>query len=75
MYAQALLLGVASHTAEVSELKQKLERTENKLGGIKVRLQEKQGEERLAICLGKDKRCVVTAVSLYVQKPQPRSRP
>ena len=33
-----------SHAPEVSELKQRLERTENKLGEVKVRLLEKQGE-------------------------------
>ena len=63
------------HAAEVSELKRRLEWTENELGEVKVQLQEKQGEERLAICSRKDKRCVVTVVSLYVQKPRPRSRP
>ena len=41
---QASLLATTSHAAEVSELKQRLERTENKLGEVKIRLQEKQGE-------------------------------
>ena len=59
---QASLLAATSHASEVSELKQRLERTENELGEVKVRLQEKQGEERLAICSGKDKRCILTAV-------------
>ena len=62
MNKQASLLAATSHTAEVSELKQKLERTKNEIGEIKVRLQEKQGEERLAICSGKDKRYILTAV-------------
>ena len=62
MHKQASLLAATSHAAEVSELKQRLERTENELGEVKVRLQEKQGEERLAICSGKDKRCLLTAV-------------
>ena len=51
-------MAATSHAAEVSEL----ERTENELGEVKVRLQEKQGEERLAICSGKDKRCILIAV-------------
>ena len=62
MNKQASLLAATSHAAEVSELRQRLERTENELGEVKVRLQEKQGEERLAICSGKDKRCILTAV-------------
>ena len=62
MHKQASLLAATSHAAEVSELRQRLERTENELGEVKVRLQEKQGEERLAICSGKDKRCILTAV-------------
>ena len=56
------MLVATSHAAEVSELKRRLERTENELGEVKVRLQEKQGEERLAICSGKDKHCILTAV-------------
>ena len=44
MNKQASLLAATSHAAEVSELRQRLERTENKLGEVKVRLQEKQGE-------------------------------
>ncbi|EMS46980.1 hypothetical protein TRIUR3_30728 [Triticum urartu] len=39
---EASLLAVTSHTAEVSELKRRLERTENELGEVKVWLQEKQ---------------------------------
>ena len=62
MNKQASLLTTTSHTAEFSDLKRKLERTENELGEVKVRLQEKQGEERLAICSGKDKHCILTAV-------------
>ena len=53
MHKQASLLAATSHAAEVSELRQRLERTENELGEVKVRLQEKQGEERLAICSGR----------------------
>ena len=44
MHKQASLLAATSHAAEVSELRQRLERTENELGEVKVRLQEKQGE-------------------------------
>ena len=44
MHKQASLLAATSHAAEVSELKHRLERTENELGEVKVRLQEKQGE-------------------------------
>ena len=44
MDKQASLLAATSHTAEVSELKQRLERTENELGEVRVRLQEKQGK-------------------------------
>ena len=43
-------MAVTSHTAEVSELKRKLERTENELSEVIIRLQEKQGEYRLAVC-------------------------
>ena len=41
---QASLLAATSHAADVSELKRRLEQTENELGEVKVRLQEKQGE-------------------------------
>ena len=44
MNKPASLLAATSHAAEVSELRQRLERTENVLGEVKVRLQEKQGE-------------------------------
>ena len=44
MNKQASLLAVTSHAAEFSELRQRLERTENELGEVRVRLQEKQGE-------------------------------
>ena len=40
---QASLLAATSHTAEASELKQRLERAENELGEVKIQLQEKQG--------------------------------
>ena len=44
MNKQASVLAATSHAAEVSELRQRLEQTENELGEVKVRLQEKQGE-------------------------------
>ena len=44
MNKQASLLAATSHATEVSELRQRLEQTENELGEVKVRLQEKQGE-------------------------------
>ena len=44
MHKQASVLAATSHAAEVSELRQRLERTESELGEAKVRLQEKQGE-------------------------------
>ena len=43
MNKQASLLAAASHAAEVSELKQRLEQAENELGEVKTQLQEKQG--------------------------------
>ena len=44
MHKQASLLAATSHAAEISELKQRLEQTENELGEVKIWLQEKQGE-------------------------------
>ena len=43
VHEQASLLAATSHAAEVSELKQRLERTENELGEVKIWLQEEQG--------------------------------
>ena len=40
---QASLLAAASHTAEVSELKRRLEKAEEELGQVKRQLQENQG--------------------------------
>jgi hypothetical protein len=40
---QALLLAVTSHAAEVSGLKQSLERAEEELGRVKKQLEDKQG--------------------------------
>jgi hypothetical protein len=43
MNEQASLLAATSHIAEVSELKQRLERAEEELGEVRRQLQEKQG--------------------------------
>ena len=40
---QASLLAATSHAAEVSGLKQSLERTEEELGRVKKQLEDKQG--------------------------------
>ena len=44
VHEQTSLLAATSHAAEVSELKQRLERTENELGQVTIRLREKQGK-------------------------------
>ena len=44
VHEQASLLAATSHAAEVSELKQRLERTENELGEVKIQPRKKQGE-------------------------------
>ena len=44
VHEQASLLATTSQAAEVSELRQSLERTGNELGEVRVRLQEKQGK-------------------------------
>ena len=38
MHKQASLLATTSHAAEISELKQRLEQTENELGKVKIQL-------------------------------------
>ena len=43
MNKQASLLAAAAHTAEVSGLKQDLERTENELGLVKKQLGDNKG--------------------------------
>ena len=40
VHKQASLLTATSHAAEISELKERLEQTENELGKVKIRLQE-----------------------------------
>ena len=46
---QASLLATTSHTAEVSGLKQKLERAEEELDQVRKRLEYQQGMQWLAI--------------------------
>ena len=46
---QASLLVATSHTAEVSGLKQKLERAEEELGHARKHLEDQQGMQWLAI--------------------------
>ena len=43
MNMQASLKSTASHAAEVSELKRRLEKAEEELGQVKRQLQENQG--------------------------------
>ena len=43
MNKQASLLAATSHTAKVSELKQRLERAEEELGQVRKQLEDKQG--------------------------------
>ena len=43
MNTQASLLAMASHTAEVSGLKQRLEQAEEELGPARKQLEDKQG--------------------------------
>ena len=45
MSKQASLLAATSHAAEVSGLKQSLERTEEELGRVKKQLEDNQGME------------------------------
>ena len=43
LYKEASIATTASHTAEVSGLKQSLERAEEELGRVKKQLEDKQG--------------------------------
>ena len=54
MHKHASLLAATSHAAEVSELKQRLERTENELSEVKVGLQEKQEVNDDLLCVRKE---------------------
>ena len=51
MYVQASLLAAAARTAEVSALKQDLERSENELGLTKRQLEESKGKQYLVYIL------------------------
>ena len=51
MYVQASLLAAAARTAEVSTLKQDLERSENKLALTKRQLEERKGKKYLVYAL------------------------
>ena len=44
MHKQASMLAATSHAAEISELRQRLERSENELGHAKKELKDKEGE-------------------------------
>ena len=48
---QASLLGATSHAAEVSRLKQRLERTEQELDRAKKQLEDTQGMQSFCACL------------------------
>ena len=47
---QASLLAATSHAAEVSGLKQSLERAEEELGRVKKQLEDKQGMQ-MTLCI------------------------
>ena len=49
MYVQASLLATAARTAEVSVLKQDLERSKNELGLTKRQLEENKGNQYLCL--------------------------
>ena len=49
MKKQASLLAAASHAAEVSGLKQRLEQAEEELGQVRKQLEDQQGMQGLAI--------------------------
>ena len=51
MYVQTSLLAIAARTAEVSALKQDLERSENELGLAKRQLKESKGQQYLVYIL------------------------
>ena len=51
MYVQASLLAAAARTAEVSALKQDLERSKNELGLTKRQLEESKGKQYLVYIL------------------------
>ena len=56
---QASLLAAATRTAEVSALKQDLERSENELGLIKRQLEESKGKQYLVYTFEKKFVCKI----------------
>ena len=69
MYVQASLLAAAAHTAEVSALKQDLERSKNELGLTKRQLEENKGKQYHCLYIKKKFRCKVIASSWICQGP------
>ena len=63
MYVQASLLTAAARTAEVSALKQDLERSENELGLTKRQLEESKGKKYLVYIFKKKFGCKVIGSS------------
>ena len=63
MYVQASLLATAACTAEVSALKQDLERSENELGLTKRQLEESKGKQYLVYALEKKFGCKIIGSS------------
>ena len=59
MYVQASLLAAAACTAEVSALKQDLERSENELGLIKRQLEESKDKKYLVYSFEKKFGCKI----------------
>ena len=51
VYKQAFVATAASHTAEVSGLKQSLERAEEELGQVKKQLEDNQGMQKTLFAL------------------------
>ena len=63
MYVQASLLAAAARTAEVSTLKQDLERSENELDLTKRQLEERKGKQYLVYIFKKKFGCEVIGSS------------
>ena len=63
MYVQASLLAVAARTAEVSALKQDLERFENELGLTKRQVEERKGKQYIVYIFKKKLGCKVIGSS------------
>ena len=75
MYVQAWLLAAVACTAEVSALKQDLERSETKLGLTKRQLEENKGKQYLCLYIEKEFGCKVIGSSWICQGPRPKWRP